>query len=231
MCRTLIRLVLLATLALPALANEPLRVALVGDYRPLTAREPGEGQDGFEQALLKQWAAAMGRPLLLVSVEEADLRIGSLEEGEVYYRTQAAALTASEDGITSWHELEGHSFCVVAGSPYATSVAERYGALPKTYPSAAHALVGLRRGECRAVIEDQRLLRDIARLPEWQRYSRLLMVMPDIGLTLRAQAREPQLQTALRSVLRQQRPADLTQNWVNEVAFQAYVLDTTLDCH
>ena len=105
----------------------------------------------------------------------------------------------------------------------------------REYPSSAHALIGLKLGECQAVVEDEALLTELATLPEWRRYKRLLPPLADAERQLRLTADEAGLQQEIDALVAQWsvngRLAKLTQQWIDEVAFQAYVLADTLDCH
>ncbi len=212
---------------------EPVRVALTGDYRPLTASE-GEGpEEGFEAGLVAMLTE--GGSFHLGDRASADWRLGVGETGATYYASEAAALTATENGTKDWSALAGQTFCIRAGSPYEAAVEARFGAAARRYPSTAQALIGLKLGECSAVVDDRVLLENIAGLPEWRRYNRLLPPLDDVRVRLQVAAREPSQQQAVDEAIRtwqmDGRLAELTQHWIDEVAFQAYVLADTLDCH
>ena len=152
-----------------------------------------------------------------------------------YYRAVPAALVPTEAGPAAWADLREQSVCVSTASPYAPVLRERFGASPREYPSSAHALIGLKLGECQAVVEDEALLTELATLPEWRRYKRLLPPLADAERQLRLTADEAGLQQEIDALVAQWsvdgRLAKLTQQWIDEVAFQAYVLADTLDCH
>ncbi|MGE4408241.1 amino acid ABC transporter substrate-binding protein [Pseudomonas sp.] len=216
---------------LPALA-EQLRTALPDGYRVLSS----SATESFEPALVEALAKALGRRAAFVAaLDEAELQLGAGETGALYYRAVPAALTATEGGPGAWSDLRSQSFCVAAGSPYARLVAERFAALPREYPSAAHALIGLKLGECQAVVDDQALLADLATLPEWRRYKRLLPALPEAEQARRITAEDASLQARVEALMARWREegrlAELTRQWIDEVAFQAYVLADTLDCH
>lgn len=214
----------------------PLSAVPVGEYRPLKASETELVTEGFEASLLYRLGDALGREFAL---EEAgsvapDLRLGAVSSGAVYYSSEAAALTSAQAGPESWSDLAGQAVCLEAGSPHDASMS-RFGGLVRRYPSAAQALIGLKLGECEAVVADRVLLEQIAELPEWQRYSRLLPALENSAVTLRLDGIDPALHKQIESVLAGEegraRLAEVVQHWIDEVAFQAYVLADTLDCH
>jgi polar amino acid transport system substrate-binding protein len=164
-----------------------------------------------------------------------DFRIGATGDGSLFYRTEIAALGAASDGPREWAQLHGESFCIAAGNPQMAAVAERFGAVARPYPSSAEALIGLKLGECRVVVEDASLLENIAELPEWRRFNRLLPRLADADMQLWVAARTPELQGKV-DALQQQWHANgrlqaLVEQAIDDVAFQAYVLADTLDCH
>lgn len=230
--RVLPLLALMPALLGPGLAAaEPLRAALP-EHRLLSSSET----DSFEPALLDALGEALGQAV--ASTQQPDsavLRLGPADAGSLYYPSVPAALTASEGGAADWQHLRDQPVCLVAASPHAPLVAQRFGARPREYPSTAHALIGLKLGECRAVVEDQRLLAEMAKLPEWRRYDRLLPALEEGGQQLRISTADAALQARIDGLLAQWREEgkleELIRFWIDEVAFQAYVLADTLDCH
>lgn len=209
---------------------EPLRAALP-DYRVLSSSD----SDSFEPALVQALAESLEEAIEVAPRSETvDLNLGPIEAGPIYYQAMPAALTANEGGIADWQRLQGQPFCVTSASPY-IAIAQRFGGQPREYPSAAHALIGLKLGECRAVVDDHRLLSDMAKLPEWRRYSRLLPALPEAKLELRVGSGDSALKGRLDALMLawadEGRLDEMVQFWIDEVAFQAYVLADTLDCH
>lgn len=232
----LTRLMMVVLLSPASAFAAPLHAVLLGDYRPLRAAEAEQVSEGFEASLLARVGEAIDSQVTLVdTTDQADLRVGMLDSGVPYYASEAAALTSSEEGVVGWGELAGESFCVTVGSPHASVVAARFGGIARNYPSAAQALIGLKLGECRAVVDDHLLLKEIASLPEWRRYNRLLPALPEAQSTLRIDANDAAVGRRLEQLVSAWRAdgqlATLTQHWIDEVAFQAYVLADTLDCH
>jgi len=84
-------------------------------------------------------------------------------------------------------------------------------------------------------VDDLVLLRQIAELPEWRRYDQLLPAFDYPRHTLRVATADRALQQRVEQYTAsregQDALAEVTQHWIDEVAFQAYVLADTLDCH
>jgi len=229
--RALSLLVLLpALLGAGLVAAQPLQATLP-EYRVLSSTEAAS----FEPALLEALAEALGQPVAITQqTDSADLRLGPTEAGALYYQAIPAALTANEGGASAWQHLRNQPVCLAAASPYAPLL-QRFGAQAREYPSTAHALIGLKLGECRAVVDDQRLLAEMSKLPEWRRYNSLLTALPEGEQKLRISTPDAALQERIDEVLvlwqEEGRLEELIRFWIDEVAFEAYVLADTLDCH
>jgi polar amino acid transport system substrate-binding protein len=79
-------------------------------------------------------------------------------------------------------DLRERRVCVAQGSPYARGLAERYGAVPQTYPSVVRAIWAFLSGDCQALAEDARVLERLVQLPEWRFYRTLASdLAPDNG--------------------------------------------------
>ncbi len=230
---------LMIMLAVPVSASTfaaTLEAVSEGAYRPLKAADAEAVEEGFEAAWLATLGEQAGRPIILgKDPSQADIHFGAIDSGVAYYSSHISALTAASSGPARWEDLSGQPFCVTDGSPHADVVELTYGGIARSYPSTAHALIGLKLGECQAVVGDQVLLEQIAELPEWRRYNRLLPSLGERTVNLRIKAEDPRVQDRLEQVAAspqaQKRLASVTQQWIDEVAFQAYVLADTLDCH
>lgn len=209
-------------------AQEPLRVSLVGTMRPLSV----PGAQRYEHELVRHWAQQLGRPVQLVERrDQADVWMGPLDQGLAYYKSEPAALTWRQGGVADLRKLAGQTFCIVEGSPYGAVFAERFQASAKTYPSSAHALAGLRRKQCIAVIEDRLLLEHLLNLPEWQGCARTLPPLPELAITFRVLAEDVALQSALQPLVDRSRLSQaIGRKWLNEVAFEARMLAEGSDC-
>ncbi|MCF7203403.1 amino acid ABC transporter substrate-binding protein [Pseudomonas oligotrophica] len=192
----------------------------------VVAASPRALSSNADESLETRLLAALPAEL---AVERARLRLG-VADGAVYYRSAVAALApaGSEFG---WDALAGQVFCIAEGHDADELVARRYDATPRRYPSSAHALIGLKLGECKVVVEDVVLLQPLAELPEWQRYNRLLPSLADADRSLGLAADRSDVQERLQRWIRGGELPELVRQAVDEVAFQAYVLADTLDCH
>lgn len=227
-------IVLWLALSTPAVGlAESLRMELP-EHRVLSSSET----ESFEAALAEQLGVELGRPVQFgVSDGQVGVRVEASQQRGVttYYRAVPAALVPTEAGPAAWADLREQSVCVSTASPYAPVLRERFGASPREYPSSAHALIGLKLSECQAVVEDEALLTELATLPGGAATKRLLPPLADAERQLRLTADEAGLQQEIDALVAQWsvdgRLAKLTQQWIDEVAFQAYVLADTLDCH
>ena len=150
--------------------------------------------------------------------------------GLVYYRSAVAALASSESDF-GWQALTGQTFCIAEGHGAARLIEQRFAAHARYYPSSANALIGLKLGECQVVVEDLVLLEPLAKLPEWRRYARLLPRLADAERELMVESAEAGERDLLAEWARNGRLDQFIRESVDEVAFQAYVLADTLDCH
>ncbi|GGD75312.1 transporter substrate-binding domain-containing protein [Caballeronia grimmiae] len=92
-----------------------------------------------------------------------------------YYQVGGTAITSSTSGITRWEDLRGKQVCISQGSSYIKPVIERFGAVPRAFPSAAESLLALKGGNCVAAVHDAAplLYPLVARDPEWRGYRTL----------------------------------------------------------
>lgn len=64
-------------------------------------------------------------------------------------------------------DLRDAPVCVAQGSGYASTVAQRFGARPRSYPSSVHAASAFTAGECQALVEDSEILYRLLPDEEW----------------------------------------------------------------
>jgi len=97
--------------------------------------------------------------------------------------TEAPARAAVMRGgpVSRWEELRDRVACVADGSPYAEALTDRFGALPRTYPSAVHAAYGFMAGECAAFVEDSAVVDRLLGQEAWRFYAALGGTLPAPG--------------------------------------------------
>ncbi|CAG9167727.1 transporter substrate-binding domain-containing protein [Cupriavidus respiraculi] len=159
------------------------RPTVVGAQAPL---EP----DRFDAEMADFVATRLGLPLRLVMAGAgeavADLTIAgapSVSEGAqaripTAYTGGNGALVVLRGGpVAHAADLHGARICVPAGSPHARTLAERHGAVVRSYGAAVQAVAAFMAGECHGLADDELTIARLMRTPEWRFYRRL-----DIGL-------------------------------------------------
>jgi polar amino acid transport system substrate-binding protein len=223
----------LVVLGARAEAGPPLTVE-IGSYPLLSATAQPEGKHTFQGELSDKLGNALQRPVMLSHGADVDLAMGSVE-GTIYFESPISALSDTRDGPTQWSQLAREQVCMTHRAPYAGELVRRFAVVPRFYPSAAHALIGLKLGECKAVALEDRLLGDIAQLPEWVRYNRRIDPIAGYRFAQAIRVHDQHLQQAITEQIEEWETSgeldQLVQFWVDEVAFEAYVLSDTLDCH
>ena len=186
---------------------------------------------------LKQTLTQLGIALNAETFEQLLPLLQTVQSfAEAYHRDRllhvlgAAGTKVRVYGI-GWQALAGQTFCIAEGHGAARLIEQRFAAHARYYPSSAHALIGLKLGECQVVVEDLVLLEALAKLPEWRRYARLLPRLADAERELMVELAEAGERDLLAEWARNGRLDQFIRESVDEVAFQAYVLADTLDCH
>ncbi|MRS97581.1 transporter substrate-binding domain-containing protein [Ralstonia pickettii] len=90
-----------------------------------------------------------------------------------YTGGQGALVVLRNAPYRSVADLRARTVCVARGSPYASGLAARYGAIPQQYPSAIRAIWGFLSGECQALADDAQALARLMQVPEWRFYRTL----------------------------------------------------------
>lgn len=208
-----------------------------------TAESPAKGHT-FEATLAKKMGEQLRRPVSMrdalvgkasdASPSDATVLMGETA-GVVYFESAISALSPAESGPSNWHALTGQQVCLTRQSPYASILVQRFGVVPRFYPSTAHALIGLKLGECAAVAAEDVLLSQLADLPEWVRYNRRIDPVAGYRFTQAFHVSDPTVRNDVAdAVAALDASGELkrhAQFWIDEVAFEAYVLSDTLDCH
>jgi polar amino acid transport system substrate-binding protein len=184
-----------------AAARGVLRVGVRRYPRPAPPEAPTPPEpDAFDATLARQLADSLGLPLQLVGLapgeREAALRDGRIDllmagvaDDAAPPPGIAAAPGSYDDGrgqvvalrrgkLQDEAALRGAPVCVGEGSGYAGAVARRYGAQPRSYPSAVHAASAFMAGECAALAEDAEVLQRLMRNEEWRFYKPLAQGLP-----------------------------------------------------
>ncbi|WP_462382954.1 type 2 periplasmic-binding domain-containing protein [Pseudomonas sp. Marseille-QA0892] len=225
-------------------ADDQSVAVATGGYALLSASESPEGGHTFEVTLAARLGEQLHRPISMRNVSpgndphaapsEADVLMGRTA-GVVYFDSAISALGAAESGSSDWHALKGQQVCLTRNSPYASTLIQRFSVVPRFYPSTAHALIGLKLGECAAVAAEDTLLTQLAYLPEWVRYNRRIEPVAGYRFTQAFHVSDPALRDDVTAaVAALEASGELkrhVQFWIDEVAFEAYVLSDTLDCH
>jgi len=120
-----------------------------------------------------------GRVDLLLAGAPASADTGGIAAAPVGYAAGAGMLVALRKGkVQDLPGLRGQPVCVGDGSGYAGTLSARYGAVPRSYPSAVHAVSAFMSGECAALAEDADVLERLLRNEEWRFYRTLARDMP-----------------------------------------------------
>lgn len=142
------------------------------------------------------------------------------------------AIMRTDTTIRQWSDLKGRTVCVAADGRYSGELAERYGAIEQSYPSATDALLALRTGQCDATVQDEGFLRELLKFPEWRKFSASLAPYRHQDLVRLVRADLP---AAQRSILgRETGPAVLqaaAKKQAQDIAFEVYLDQTVPDCH
>lgn len=225
-------------------ANDESVAVQAGRYAIFSTSElPVEGHT-FEATLAAKVGEQLRRPVSMRSApvgkepraarSEADVLMGGTA-GVVYFESAISALSTADTGPSNWHALKGQQVCLPRQSPYASTLVQRFGVVPRFYPSTAHALIGLKLGECAAVAAEDTLLSQLADLPEWVRYNRRIESVAGYRFTQAFHVTDPTLRDDVTAaVAALEASGELKRHeqfWIDEVAFEAYVLSDTLDCH
>ena len=174
-----------------ARARGVLRVGVRAYPRPSPPGHPLPPEpDTFDADLAAVLGERLGLRVELVGLSP-DLRETALHDGRVDLlaagastETPARAAVMRSGPVSRWEDLRGRIACVADGSPYAEALADRFGASPRTYPSAVHAAYGFMAGECAALVEDGAVVDRLLGQEAWRFYAAL-------GGTLPARATPP----------------------------------------
>uniref|UniRef100_UPI00333F5862 transporter substrate-binding domain-containing protein n=1 Tax=Castellaniella defragrans TaxID=75697 RepID=UPI00333F5862 len=159
---------------------------------------------------------------------EAGVRLTSLK-----YPVSPMAIMRTDTDIHDWQALSGRTVCLAADGRYVGELAARYGAIEQVYPSTADALLGMRTGQCDAMVHDQAFLQELLALPEWKKFSAQLKPYRQVDLVqvTKVDPPRPRALYALLVATSPRRLTALTIGQVRETAFEVYLDQTVPDCH
>lgn len=197
-----------------------LRVALVGLAPSAQDQALHEGRVDLVLAGAPAAPAARGIAAAQGSYDQAAGMLVALRKG----RVQQAS------------DLRDASVCVAQGSGHASTVAERYGARPRSYPSSVHAASAFMAGECQVLAEDSRVVERLLRNEEWRFYKVLAHgLVPQAEAAIRLAEGDAASRDFLSAALRQWR-ADGTLEQARtaragNLQFEIGLLKDGLVCH
>ena len=171
--------------AVPSRPAPTLNVGRVDHF----ARVP----DGFAAALAEDIGQRAGLPvtLLLAGPGEAadalrsgraDVALAGLAFGaepslayapSPYTSGRGTALVLRRGTVRDWGDLAGSLICVSHGSPFAREAARRAHAGVQAFDRPLDALLAFQAGECAALVDDEYVIRQLLRQPDWAYYRRL----------------------------------------------------------
>jgi polar amino acid transport system substrate-binding protein len=153
----------------------------------------------------------------------------------ISYSAAPMAIMRADTLIKSWEQLKGRTVCVARDGRHAGTLASRYGAIEKAYPSLTDALIALRSGACDAAVHDSAMLEELIRLPEWKKFSARLPVGKASMLAFLVPAADGATLARLRQVAKdwnaEDYPEALIKKAVRNIAFEVYLEQDVPDCH
>lgn len=184
-----------------------LVVGVRGYPRPAPPGAPTPAEpDSYDAAIAGRLAAQLGLRVELVglapSAQDAALREGRVDlvlagapsdagrgvaTAQGSYDQASGMLVALRKGRAQVAaDLRDAPVCVAQGSSYASTIAKRFGARPRSYPSSVHAASAFMAGECQALAEDSEILDRLLRNEEWRFYKALSRgLAPQADATIR----------------------------------------------
>lgn len=151
------------------------------------------------------------------------------------YSAAAMAIMRSDTPVKSWEQLKGRTVCLSEGSPYAGTIAAKYGAVETLFKAPADSLLALRTGRCDAAVHESAMLEELIKLPEWKKFSASLPPGPRTPLLLAVPANAAQTQAFLKRLATEWQATgyldQLVKKAVRNIAFEVYLDQNVPDCH
>lgn len=226
--------------------------------RPAPPGAPAPAEpDSYDVALARHLATRLGLRLeavgLAPSEQDDALRAGRVDlvvagvperapgvgiaVADGSYDQAPGTLVALRAGkVRGTGDLTGAAVCLPQGSGYASTLAERYGARPKTFPSSVHAASAFMAGECQALADHADVLERLLRNEEWRFYRSIARgLAPEADSVIRVASGDEASRDWLAAAVRQWR-SDGEQDRarsarVGNVQFEVGLLKDGLVCH
>ncbi|SEB23483.1 transporter substrate-binding domain-containing protein [Variovorax sp. YR216] len=246
----------------PVLEHAARRGVLVVGVRsyprpaPPGAPTPAE-PDSYDLALAGHLATKLGLRLEAVGLapgeqetalraQRVDLVVAGTPDGppghdivdtDGSYDTSPGTLVALRSGrLRGSGDLAGAAVCVPQGSGYAGTLAGRYGAQPRTYPSSVHAASAFMAGECQALADHGDVIERLLRNEEWRFYRAIARgLAPEADSVIRIASGDKASREWLSAAMREWRidgEQDRARNArVGNVQFEVGLLKDGLVCH
>lgn len=198
-----------------------------------------------QNALIEAVALGVAKPARLLETGKIDFALVAVADAEpvapgtvaipVRYSVRPMAIMRSDTDIKTWAQLKGRTVCLSEGSPYAGSIAQKYGAIEKIRPAPADSLLALRTGGCDAAVHDDVMLNELSHMPEWQKFSARLPAGPRKSLMFIARAHDTDTVSRLRRAASQWNASRylgrLDKSRGRDIAFEVYLDQNVPDCH
>jgi len=213
--------------------------------------------DRYDAALARHLAERLGLPLHLVHLDPA-AQDAALRDRRVDLVVAGARDRPADDGLATSEgdydgapgmllalragplrgtgDLAGQPVCVVQGSGWLRTLAQRHGARPVAYPSSVHAASAFMAGECQALADHEDVLRRLLQSEEWRFYRPIVDgLRPDAQAAIRLAGGDPRSRAWLGAALRDWQASGAQERArsarVGNVQFEVGLLKDGLVCH
>lgn len=225
----------------PAAWQLGMEVVPVAHLPGAKVRTPARLEMLLAQTRMGRWdVRAAPSPLATLAAQDITVWMGPLlrdvslpdawRQSPLGWSASPMAIMRSDTRIGAWQQLRDRTVCLARDGRYVGELAARFKAREQVYPSVADALLALRAGLCDATVQDEGLLRELLRFPEWKKFSAQLAPYrhEDLTVVVRddvpvpnefSQAVNP---AKLRALARQQ---------AKDIAFEVYLDQVVPDCH
>jgi len=211
----------------PATIDTALAADLAKRLQRALLTVPGRGGDDA--------SSADREPLRLTSLRDLSEAPQGMTVVPIDYRAAPMAIMRTDTTIRRWEHLQGRKLCVAEGGNHIGTLARKYGAIERVYPSPTDALVALREGDCDAMAHDSTMLEELIRYPEWKKFSARLRGNQRSTLAFLVPSQDSAKISTLRQVAYEwdakSVPDALVKKTVRDIAFEVYLEQDVPDCH